>query len=403
MTRSDPPPAGPLRPHLLREHRGVEPTTSTELFFDLVYVFTVTQLAQFLISHPDPLGAARTAILLGLLWLVWIYTAWVTNSLRPDRTPVRVMLLAVMLGSLLLSAAVPGAFAGSGLLLAATYAAVQLGRVTFVLWAVRGQPRLEPGFRQGLPWFVGTSLLAVTGGLVGSPARELLWTAVIAVEMLGLAIGFPTPGGRRTRPERWEVEGGHLAQRCQAFILIALGESILVTGGLLARHPGRVTMGAFLLAFAGSVALWWVYFARAAEAGIAALTRAGERTGRLSRLAFNYLHPVMVAGIIVSAVGDERLLGGPGVPLDVGSALVVFGGPALFLAGHAAYQVVLVRRGWVGRAAAVPVLLAAAPVAVALRLPVAAGTAVAVLVTIGVIVTDRLPYGQPRGPRSPLR
>ncbi|MGK5740602.1 low temperature requirement protein A [Micromonospora sp. URMC 103] len=406
MTRSEPAAPGPVRPDLLREHHGVEATTSTELFFDLVYVFTVTQLAQFLILHPHPLGALRTVILLGLVWLIWIYTTWTTNSLRPDRSPVRAMLLAVMLGSLLLSAAIPGAFAGSGLLFAAAYAAVQVGRSAFAVWAARGHPGLEPGLRQALPYRIGTALLAVIGGLVGSPAREAIWAAVIAIDVIGLAIGFPTPGGRRTRPERWEVEGGHLAQRCQAFILIALGESILVTGGIVARHTDRATMGAFLLAFAGSVALWWVYFDRTAQAGTAALTHAGERTGRLSRFTFNYLHPVMVAGIIVTAVADERLLSDPGGQLDVGTALVVFGGPALFLAGHAAYQMVLLRQRPVGRAVAVPVLLAAVPVGVALRLPVAAGAAVALLVTVGVIVTDRLPRGgtgQARGPRSPLR
>ncbi|MEV6375642.1 low temperature requirement protein A [Micromonospora musae] len=406
MTRSDPAPRGPLRPDLIREHRGVEPTTSTELFFDLVYIFTVTQLAQFLIRHPNPLGALRTVILLGLVWLVWIYTAWTTNSLRPDRSPVRAVLLAVMLGSLLLSAAMPAAFAGSGLLFAGTYAAVQVGRSAFALWAGRGHPGLEPGFRQSLPWLTGTSLLAVAGGLVGSPAREVVWTAVIAIEVLGLATGFPVPRRGRTRPERWEVEGGHLAERCQAFILIALGESILVTGGILAGNTGRATIGAFLLAFAGSVALWWVYFDRTAQAVTAVMTHAGERAGRLSSVAFNYLHPVMVAGIIVSAVGDERLLHDPGGPLDTGAALVVFGGPALFLAGHAAYQLVLLRRGWTSRLVVVLVLLAAVPVTVALRLPVAVGEVVALLSTAGVIVADRMAQrraGQGRGPRSPLR
>ncbi|MEU5566308.1 low temperature requirement protein A [Micromonospora musae] len=406
MTRSDPALRGPVHPDLIREHRGVEPTTSTELFFDLVYVFTVTQLAQFLIVHPNPTGALRTVILLGLVWLVWIYTAWTTNSLRPDRSPVRAVLLAVMLGSLLLSAAMPAAFADSGLLFAGAYAAVQVGRSTFALWAGRGHPGLEPGFRQALPWLTGTSLLAVAGGLVGSPAREAVWTAVIAVEVLGLATGFPVPGRGRTRPERWEVEGGHLAERCQAFILIALGESILVTGGILAGNTGRATIGAFLLAFAGSVALWWVYFDRTAQAVTTVLTHAGERAGRLSSVAFNYLHPVMVAGIIVSAVGDERLLHDPGGPLDTGTALVVFGGPALFLAGHAAYQLVLLRRGWASRVVVVLVLLAAVPVTVALRLPVAVGEVVALLSTAGVIVADRVAQrraGQGRGPRSPLR
>ncbi|MER7892742.1 low temperature requirement protein A [Micromonospora sp. NPDC094482] len=384
----------------------MEPTTSIELFFDLVYIFTITQLSHYLKEHLDWQGVARAGVLLGLVWLVWIYTVWVGNWLQPDRTPVRAMLLGVALGSLLLSAALPAAFAGSGLLFAATYAVVQVGRTVFALWAVRGQARLSDGFRKSVVWMVGTGALAVTGGLVDVPARELIWTAVIVIDVVGLAIGFPVPGLGRARPEHWEVEGGHLAERCQAFILIALGESILVTGGTLTQRLDRVTIAAFLLAFAGSVALWWVYFDRSAPAGVAVLAGAGERTGRLGRLAFNYLHPLLVAGIVVTAVGDERLLSGPGERADVARALVVLGGPALFLAGHAAYQAVLGQPGWASRGAGALLLLAMSAVAAALRVPLAAAAAVALLVTVGVIVADRLPgrwSPQRRGPRSPLR
>ncbi len=119
-----------------------------ELFFDLVFIFTTTQLAHYLIAHPDWRGAARTALLLALVWFVWVYTAWVTNWLRPDQAPVRAMLIALMLGSLLLSAAIPEAFAGAGLLFALVYAAVQVGRTLFSLWAVQGQPWLVDGFQK---------------------------------------------------------------------------------------------------------------------------------------------------------------------------------------------------------------------------------------------------------------
>jgi len=106
----------------------VERTTSTELFFDLVYVFTITQLSRYLSEHLDWPGVGRTAVLLGIVWLVWIYTVWMGNWLRPDRAPVRATLLVVTLGSLLLAAALPTAFGGDGLLFAGAYAAVQIGR-----------------------------------------------------------------------------------------------------------------------------------------------------------------------------------------------------------------------------------------------------------------------------------
>ncbi|MFF5181615.1 low temperature requirement protein A [Micromonospora sp. NPDC000316] len=389
MTPSEPPVAHPARPRLLRERHGVEPTTSSELFFDLVFIFTITQLSHYLIEHPDAGGAARTALLLALIWFVWVRMTWVTNWLQPDQGPVRAMLLGVALGSVLLSAAIPQAFAGMGLFFAVVYVTVQLGRAVFGLWAVRGSPWLVAGFQQSLTWAVGTSLLILIGGLLGGAARETLWAAAIVFDVIGLSSGYPLPGRGRSRPERWMVEGGHLAERCAAFILIALGESILVTGSTLTRHLDRATSGAFLLAFAGSVALWWVYFARSATAATEILARAGDRTGALSRLAFNYLHPVMVAGIVVTSAGDERLLREPGAPATPVAALFILGGPALFLAGHAAYKAVLWRIPPVSRLVAVAVLVALVPVSVGLAVPVAACSAAAVAVTIAVILTDR--------------
>ncbi|MEU8421116.1 low temperature requirement protein A [Micromonospora sp. NPDC048835] len=404
MTPSSPG-VGPRHPRLLRPRKGVERTTSTELFFDLVYVFTITQLSHYLAGNLDWRGIGRTAVLLGLVWLVWIYTVWAGNWLHPDRPPVRATLLVVTLGSLLLAAALPTAFDGNGLLFALAYAVVQVGRTVFSLWAIRGEPWLGDSFRQCLVWISGTAALAIVGGLMDTPARELIWIAVIIVDAIGLATGFPVPGMGRSAPEHWRVEGGHLAERCQAFVLIALGESILITGGTLTQRLDRVTIAAFLLAFAGSVALWWVYFDQA-QASMRALAAAGARAGRLSRLVFNYLHPVMVGGIVITAVGDERLLHAPGEPVDWASALVVLGGPALFLAGHAAYQMALVDTGVLARVTATLLLLALSPAAVALRAPVALAAGAALLITVGVIVADWLAgrrVSQSRGPRSPLR
>ncbi|MET8121585.1 low temperature requirement protein A [Micromonospora sp. NPDC005291] len=395
MTPSEVPVIEPVRPSLLRERRSVEPTTATELFFDLVFIFSIIQLAHYLIAHPDWRGVVRTALLLALVWFVWVYTAWVTNWLSPDQGPVRAMLIAVMLGSLLLSAAIPEAFATSGLLFAVVYVAVQMGRTVFSLWAVRGVASLTDGFQKTLPWFTGASVLVVLGGLAGDGTREVLWAAAIVIDVIGLSTGYPVPGLGRTRPERWGVEGGHLAMRCQGFILIALGESILVTGTTLAQRLDTVTSGAFLLAFAGSVALWWVYFARSAPAATDVIARAGERTGALSRVAFNYLHPVMVAGIIVTAAGDERLLREPGAQASTVTALFTLGGPALFLAGHAAYKAVLWRVRPSSRITAVVVLLALIPACVGLGVPAAACAAMAVAVTVGVIMTDRFRVARP--------
>ncbi|MEU8421117.1 low temperature requirement protein A [Micromonospora sp. NPDC048835] len=389
MTPSEPPAVAPVRPQLLRPREGVQPTTSTELFFDLVFIFTVTQLSHSLIAHLDWPGAGRTGLLLALVWLVWVYTTWLTNWLQPDQGPVRTMLIGVGLGSLLLSAAIPQAFDATGLLFAVVYVVVQVGRTVFALWAVQGSPWLVAGFQQSLPWIAGTSVLVLLGGLVDSPSREAVWAAVIVLEVVGLSIGYPLPGRGRSRPERWMVEGGHLAERCAAFVLIALGESILVTGSTLTAHVDLVTSGAFLLAFGGSVALWWVYFARSAPAATEVIAHAGERTGALSRVAFNFLHPVIVAGVIVASAADERLLREPGASATTVDVLLTLGGPALFLAGHAAYQGLLWRTLPISRVTAVVLLLALMPVGVWLEMPVAVCATVAMAVTVVVIVTDR--------------
>ncbi|MGC5310705.1 low temperature requirement protein A [Micromonospora zamorensis] len=368
----------------------MEPTTSTELFFDLVFIFTITQLSHYLIEHADWRGATRTALLLALVWFVWVYTTWQTNWLQPDQGPVRAVLIGVTLGSLSLSAAIPEAFAGTGLLFAVVYVIVQVGRTLFALWAVQGSPWLVAGFKQSLPWITGTSVLVVLGGLVHGAAREAVWAAVVVIEVVGLAIGYPLPRRGRSRPERWMVEGGHLAERCAAFVLIALGESILVTGSTLTQHVDLVTFGAFLLAFAGSVALWWVYFARSAAAATEVIASAGDRTGALSRVAFNYLHPVIVAGVILTSAGDERLLREPGAPTTTVAGLFILGGPALFLAGHAAYKALLWRTLPTSRITAVVMLLVLLPVCVGLGLPVAVCATLALVVTVAVIVADRL-------------
>ncbi|MGV9213476.1 low temperature requirement protein A [Micromonospora sp. RB23] len=403
MTPSEPPAVDLAHPRLLRRRQGVEPTTSTELFFDLVFIFTITQVSHYLIAHPDWRGAARTALLLALVWFVWVYTTWVTNWLEPDQGPVRAMLIGVTLGSLLLSATIPQAFAGMGLLFAVVYVSVQVGRTAFALWAAQGNPWLVDGFQKSLPWIAATSVLVVVGGLVDPPAREVVWAAMIVLEVVGLSIGYPLPGRERSRPERWMVEGGHLAERCAAFVLIALGESILVTGSTLTAHVDRVRLGAFGVAFAGSVALWWVYFARSAPAATEVVARAGARTGALSRLAFNYLHPVIVAGIVVTSAGDERLLHAPGETATTVTALFTLGGPALFLAGHAAYKAVLWRALPTSRITAVVVLLALIPACVGLGATVVTCAALATAVTVAVVMADRLRASQSRGPRSPLR
>jgi low temperature requirement protein LtrA len=374
---------------LLRDRSGNQRVTNIELFFDLVYVFAVTQLSHYLLGEPTIGGAFRTAILLGLVWLAWAYTTWVTNWLDPDQLLVRLLLVALMLVSLAMSAALPRAFGDLGIWVGGAYALMQNGRTAFVL-AVLPAGSLRRNYARIQVWCLASGSLAVAGGLAGGHARELLWLLAIGVDVLGGLLGFATPGLGRSRTSEWTIEGGHFAERCQAFILIALGESIVIIGVALSgfTHISGTDIGAFVVAFAGSVALWWLYFDRSADASEEIIASSAD-PGRIGRTAYHLIHPVMVAGIIVTAAGDEKILTTPSLH-TASSAWLILGGPALFLAGHAAFKYVLWRIVPWTRLVGIAVLALLALAAAALPEIALAGCAAAVVAVVA--AADRRPH-----------
>ena len=332
--------------------------TNVELFFDLVYVFAVTQLSHHLLNNPTITGALQTALLLAMVWLVWAYTAWVTNWLDPRRMPVRLLLIALLLVTLVMWAAIPEAFGSRGLIIGIGYAVTQIGRSVFALMALWDGP-LRQNFQRILAWCVVSGALAVAGGIVTGPARGWLWLAAVGVDLLGGVAGFYTPGLGRSATTDWTIEGNHLAERCQAFILIALGESIVVIGATLSRQlesgVSAAEAAAFLMAVISSVGLWWLYFDKSAEEA-ARVIAASADPGRLGRTAYHLIHPVMVAGIIVIAAADQVVLSRPGTVGAATTAWLILGGTALFIAGHAAFKIAVWRVVPWSRLAAVAVL-----------------------------------------------
>ena len=198
-----------------------------------MYVFAVTQLSHFLLREPTAVGALRAALLLAMVWLVWVYTTWVTNWLDPEQMAVRLLLVVLMLVSLAMSASLPRAFADLGLWVGGAYAVQQIGRSIFMVVAVRGHP-LQVNFERILAWCVASGALAVGGGFAHGYLRDLLWLLAVGVDLTGGAVGFATPGLGRSRTSDWTIAGDHFAERCQAFILIAIGESIVIIGATLA-------------------------------------------------------------------------------------------------------------------------------------------------------------------------
>jgi low temperature requirement protein LtrA len=369
--------------------------SNVELFFDLVYVFAVTQLSHYLIDHQTVGGVLQALLLLTMVWLVWAYTTWVTNWLDPERIPVRLMLLGLMLLSLVMSVALPGAFGGRGLAVGLAYAVMQIGRSLFAVWALRGD-RLQRNYQRILAWCLVSGTLAVAGGLAAGHARELLWLAAVAVDILGGLAGFWTPGLGRSTTQDWTIEGSHFAERCQAFILIALGESIVVIGATLAglRTITGQEVAAFLAAFVGSVGLWWLYFHRSAGAGAQVIAGSAD-PGRLGRSAYHLIHPIMVAGIIVVAAGDQLVLDQPGVVGSAPVSAMLLGGSALFLIGHALFKAVVwrtVSRARIAGVAVLAVLGVVAPHVTALVLSICTALVVLAVATADYL-TERT--GQP--------
>ena len=323
---------GPMfRPIVPNQHSRV---TYAELFFDLVFVFAVTQISHTLLGRFTPLGAVQVTVLFLAVWWVWVYTTWITNWLNPELTPVRILLFFLMLGGLVLSTSIPTAFEGRGLWFAGAYAAMQVGRTLFWLASI---PRVRvPGLLNAvriLTWLSVSAVFWLAGGLAGGHARLVLWAMALLIEYISPAVRFWIPKFGASTVADWFVEGGHMAERCAGFIIIALGESIVVTGATFADLSWTVeNVAAFVSAFVGSIAMWWIYFHKGAEAGSELISRSRE-PGRLARLAYTYLHMPIVAGIILSAVADELVLTHPNGQSDIRTVVSAVGGPLLFLVG----------------------------------------------------------------------
>jgi len=338
-----------------------------------VYVFAVTQLSHLLLGHLNALGAVQTLLLLLAVWRAWIDMAWITNWFDPDKSGVRLLLIGVMLVSLIMSATLPEAFTSRGMAFAGAYVAMQVGKPTFAVAALKSNPQLRRNFQRILAWSVVAGLLWLAGGAAQGTAREALWLAAVLVDYAAPASGFFTPGLGRSRTMDWTIAGAHLAERCQQFLIIALGESVLVTGATFGDLSwSALRVAAFVVAFVGTVALWWIYFYRSAQGGRDVIASAAD-PGRLGRSAYTYFHLPMVAGIIVTAVADELIIARPDAHSDPATTAVVLGGGALFLAGHALFKWALSGRLYASRLVAIVALGALAPVGmVASPLPLAA-------------------------------
>src|ERR687890_2652275 len=327
------------RSELRRTEGAGQRATALELFYDLVFVFAVTQVSHHLLGDLSWRGAGESALLLLVVWWSWNYTTWVTNELDPESPVVRLLMIALMLASLAMAAAIPDAFGDEAALFVGSYLAIQIGRHTFLTFFAADRGTLERA-RAGriLVWFVAAGVFWVAGAVADGPARTALWLVALAIDYSAPLALFWVPGIPRLGEDAWRVTTRHFSERFGLFVIIALGESIVLTGATISEAElNMATLAAFAVAFLTTAALWWLYFGYVARIAERRLEMAANRT-RTARDAYTYLHVVFVAGIIVSAGGGQLVIAHPREPLAGAEVAAVVAGPAIYLLAHALFR-----------------------------------------------------------------
>ncbi|HEY0294400.1 MAG TPA: low temperature requirement protein A [Bordetella sp.] len=356
--------------------------TYEELFFDLVYVFAVTQLSHELLHHLNPMGLMETVILWFGVWLGWQYTCWVTNWFDPETPRIRGMLFVTMLLALLMSSSIPAAFGDRGLIFASCYAAMQVGRTAFIVRELGRDHPLAANYRRMLVWLCLSAVFWIAGGLLDHEARIALWIVAIACEYFSPMFGFVLPGLGRSSTRDWTVEGGHLTERCQLFVIVALGETLLACGAALtdAQAWNMDILSALGATFIGTLSMWWLYFGTSSKDATAVIT-SSTNPGRIGAN-FHYIHAILVAGIIGSAVGNDLVFAHPHASPETAQVLALAGGPAVYLLGSAIYKYVVYGRIPVSHVAGALALVALIPACYGSNLLVMGWLTTAVLLAV---------------------
>ena len=313
-----------------RQESAEERVTPLELFFDLIFVFALTQVTGLVAADPTWAGLAKGVLVLGVLWWAWAAYAWLTNTIDPEEGAVRIAMFGAMGAMLIASLTVPGAFGDDALLFACAYAFVRIAHLA--LYAIAGwgdRDLLAAVARLAVGSTLGVGLLFVAAALDG-PLQAAVWAVALGFDLLGAYIG----GGRG-----WHLSAGHFAERHALVVIIALGETIVALGVEASNLLDAGAITAALLGLAVAAALWWAYFdvvALVAERKLRATT--GTAQLRMARDSYSYLHLPMVAGIILFAVGVKKTIGDVGEPLKLIPAVALCGGVALYLVAHILFR-----------------------------------------------------------------
>ena len=324
--------------------------TPLELFFDLVFVFAITQVTLLMSDDPTWEGLGRGLVVLAALWWAWTGYAWLTNTLEPEEGPVRAGMFGAMAAMLVVALAVPQAFDAHGVLFGVAYLIVRLLQLQLYAIAGKRDPDLLAAMLRMVPSATLAPLIIVAAGFFDGPAQAALWLVALAVDYLGVLVG---------RGQGWRVSPAHFAERHNLIVIIALGESIVaIAVGTAGVSLTPSIVAAAVLGIAVVVALWWAYFdvyAVMSQRQLAATS--GAARVRLARDYYSYLHLPMIAGIVLFALGLKKTSEHVGDPLATVPALALCGGLSLYFLTHVAIRVRLVysvrhattaRPGWIG-------------------------------------------------------
>ncbi|MFC7550679.1 low temperature requirement protein A [Plantactinospora sp. GCM10030261] len=369
-------PGQPQRPSLL------------ELFFDLVFIFALNRVSKRLVEELTErrivlVDAAETLLLLLAFLVLWFVTAWVTDLYDPHQPQVQLLVYISMLGALMMAVAVPQALGDTGLAFAGAYVAVHLIRGLVIVPSLRGHEaqRRAAGV---VFWFALSAVPWIVGAIVTGWVRGLLWTLAIVMDCTALLLFYPAPWARPSQ-RRWPVLAEYMSERYRQFFIIALGDLILTTGSAYSDTSfSGGTAAAFALSFVTTVLLFRVYLFRAGQLLPEAI-RVADQPANLIREAF-LAHVLMVAGVVAVAVGYEIVIGAPFGRTTAAWALVLLGGPMLFLIGRALVEHAVFNRASNSRIAGTLALAGAAPFMV--LVPPLAVAVTTVVVLAGIAASD---------------
>jgi low temperature requirement protein LtrA len=367
--------------------RDGERVTPLELFFDLVFVLAITQCTALMSHHPTWSGLAQGLLVLGMLWWAWTGYSWLTSVIDPEEGAVRLVMFGAMAALLLVSLCVPEAFGSLALAFALIYGVVRTAHIALFMLASPEDDALRHSVLGLAASTAVAVLLLAAASLFDGLAQGALWALALLLDMAGPYF-FGSEG--------WKLVPGHFAERHGLIVIIALGESIVAIG-VGASHTLSLGIGtAAVLGVALTAAMWWVYFDIVAivSARRLAEAEAGKAQNELARDSYSYLHLVMVAGIVLAALGLKTTIGHFGDHLHAVPAFALLGGVAVYLLGLVAFRYRHIHTVSRRKLLLAIVLLLLVPVAT--ELPALATLALANVLLWALIAYETRGYGEGR-------